>query len=80
MNLPSNIFRTVVRVVVEIRNASHEEELHEALLEEYPGDMMEWDKGAWGQSQHGSHYNVLKLLKHRVRTTSNCSIGSNDGK
>jgi hypothetical protein len=22
----------------------------------------------------------LKLLKHRVRTTSNCSIGSNDGK
>ena len=64
MNLPSNVFRTVVRVVVEIRNAEHEEELHLALLEEYPGDMLEWDKGAWGESEHGSHYNVLLALKN----------------
>ena len=63
MNLPSNIFRTVVRVVVEIRNAAHEEELHEALSEEFPGDLLEWDKGAWRTSEHGSHYNVLRNLK-----------------
>lgn len=73
MNLPSNIFRTVVRVVCEIRNAAHEEELHEALAEEFPGDLLEWDKGAWGATEHGSHYNVLRMLKQRVRTTSNCS-------
>lgn len=64
MNLPSNIFRTVVRVVCEIRNAAHEEELHEALAEEFPGDLLEWDKGAWGATEHGSHYNVLRSLKH----------------
>lgn len=73
MNLPSNIFRTVVRVVAEIRNASHEEQLRLALMEEYPDDLLEWDKGAWGQAEHGSHYNVLKLLRERKRTVSGCS-------